>query len=356
MFELVGSIIVGILAFFGAYLGTKRIKRHLIDNYIEKRVTQAQKVNDEVLSKSRDIISTFEQTYTEDKPISEDELNDIIEICRNLARTSEDGGKEVSTVAYLLYKTVKDLKPNYKDKDEKSFELLALGDVVYLVSSSLRLIIYYCTNSAPIPFRTRLIKRSAIKKPLRKYLNDKKFYGLKHQPFGLTLNSNSEVILRFSEILGKTSSLIYSRNLYQFLQSNIPLAYQMIVRGIYIPLIIDKKNDEDGILFDNYEMHLIKIKGIKSVGQETGNFIEFYYSNINPRFKFVKSLHLNKFKSEFINDVFLNKDFEINDNYKIQKKLNETIKIKVSIDVAKENFKKNKWAFKFKLYKYKFTH
>ena len=52
--------------------------------------------------------------------------------------------------------------------------------------------------------------------------------------------------------------------------------------------------------------------------------------------------------SEYRENLYLDKE--------IQKKLNETIKIKVGVDVAKENFKKNKWAFKFKLYKYKFAH
>lgn len=354
--DLIGEIVVGVLAFIGAYLGTKRIKKHLIDNYIEKRVTQAQEVNDAVLSKSRDLISSFEKSYTENKPISENELNKIIENCRELSRTSEDGGKEVSTIAYLLYKTVKDLKPDYKDTEGRSFEGLSLGDVINLVSNSLRLIIYYCTNSAPIPFRTRLKKRSVIKRKLRKYLSDKKFYGLKHQPFGLTLNPNSEVILRYTEIVGKTSSAIYSRNLFLFLQSNIPLAYQMIVRKIYMPLIIDKKTEEDGIFFDNYEMHLVKIKGVKSIGEESGNFVEFYYSNINPVFSFIKGMKIEKFRSEFTNDVFLEKDFELADNYKLQKKLNETIKVKVSLDIAKENYKKNKWALKYKLFKYKIAH
>ena len=138
--EIIGEIVVGILAFIGAYLGTKRIKKHLIDNYIEERVTKAQNVNDEVLSKARDIISSFEQTYTENKPISEEELNKIIEQCRDLSKKSEDGGKEVSSVSYLLYQTVKDLKPSYKGKDEKGFEILTLGDVVNLVDKSLRLI------------------------------------------------------------------------------------------------------------------------------------------------------------------------------------------------------------------------
>lgn len=101
--ESLTQIFIGILAFLGAYLGTKRIKRHLIDSYIENRVTKAQEINDKVLSASRDIISSFEQTYADNKPISEDELSKIIEQCRQLSRQSEDGGKEVSTVSYLLY-------------------------------------------------------------------------------------------------------------------------------------------------------------------------------------------------------------------------------------------------------------
>lgn len=354
--ELVGNVVVGILAFIGAYLGTKRIKKQLIDNYIEDRVTKAQKVNDMVLSKARDMISSFEQTYTENKPISEEELNNIINQCRELSKKSEDAGKEVSTVCYLLHQTVKDLKTNYKDDIIKSYERLTLGDVINLVDSSLRLIVYYCTSSAPIPFSTRLIKRSVIKKRLRKYLKDKMFYGLKHQPFGLTLDPNSEIILRYSEIVNRINSSIYSRNLFLFLQSNIPIVYQMVVKKIYMPLILDKKQKEEGLFFDNYKMHLIKIREVKNFGKETGNFVEFYYSNLSPIFNFIKSLNINDFASEFTSDVFLNKKFQFDENLSLQKKLNETIMVKVRLDTAKCNYKKRKWSIKYRLYQYKLTH
>ena len=217
------------------------------------------------------------------------------------------------------------------------------------------LIIYYCTTSAPIPFRTRLKKRSVIKRRLRIYLRDKKFYGLKHQPFGLTLDPNSEVILRYSEIVRKANSSIYSRNFFLFLQSNIPIAYQMIVKKIYMPLIIDKKQNETGIFFDNHKMHLIKIKETKSIGEETGDFVEFYYSNLNPIFSFVDNMELNRFISEFTKDVFLNNNFQFDEKNKIQKKLNETIKVKIRRDVARNNYKKKKWRIKYKLFKYKLT-
>ncbi len=353
--EIIGEIVVGILAFVGAYLGTKRIKKYLIDNYIEDRVTKAQNVNDKVLSKARDIISSFEQTYTENKPVSKEELSKIVEQCRKLSKKSEDGGKEVSSVSYLLYHTIRDLKPRYGDKEEGSIEILTLGDVVYLVGSSLRLIIYYCTNSAPIPFRTKLKRRSVIKRKLRIFLKDKKFYSLKHQPFGLTLDPNSEVIIRYSEILRNINSSIYSRNLFLFLQSNIPILYQMIVNKIYMPLILNKEQKMEGFLFD-HRLYLIKITEIKSVGEKSGDFVEFYYSNINPVLRFVGNMNLESFKSNFTSDAFLNKNFQLNENYELRKQLNETIQVKVSLKKAKSNYKKNKWSIKHKLYKYKLTH
>ncbi|WP_024546333.1 hypothetical protein [Picosynechococcus sp. NKBG15041c] len=348
--ELISNIIVGVLAFVGVCLGIRRIKKQLIDDYIEKKITQTQQINDKVLIKSRDVLASFEQSYTENKNISEDELDNIIKTCSDLSRTSEDAGKEVSTIAYLLYKTVKDLKPiyNHITKNEKSYEILTLSDVINLVSSSLHLIIYYCTNSIPIPSQTKLQKRSLIKQPLRKYLNDKGFYSLKDQPFGLTLNPTSEVILTYSEIVGNTKSSIFSRNLFLFLRNNVPLAYQMMSRGIYVPLIINKK--EEDFLLGNPTMHLIKIKKIKRIGEKNGDFIEFYYSNISPSFYFVDNLDLNSFQSEFINDVFLDKQFKFNnEEYELSKKLQETIKVTISLEVAKENFKKNRSVFERKL-------
>ncbi|MFW5983457.1 MAG: hypothetical protein ACOCQ4_03065 [bacterium] len=352
--DILGEIIVGILAFIGAYLGTKRIKKHLIDNYIEDRVTKAQNVNDLVLIEARNIISSFEKTYTENKPISTEELSKIIEQCRELSKKSEDGGKEVTTVSYLLYQTVKDLKANYES--ENSFEILTKGDVVKLVDNSLRNIIFYCTNSAPIPFSTRLKKRSTIKKRFRMYLHDKKFYGLRYQPFGLSLDPNSEIVLRYSEILNQINSSIYSRNFFLFLQSNLPIIYQMIAKKVYMPLIIDREQSESVFFIDSYKMHLIKIKKIKSFGEETGDYIEFYYSNLSPMVHFAENMTTEAFKSNYTKDIFLDKKFQLDDNYKPQKKLNETIKLKVKLDIAQRNYRKNKWAIKWKLIKNKLTH
>lgn len=221
---------------------------------------------------------------------------------------------------------------------------------------SLRLIIFYCTSSAPIPYSTRLKKKSVVKRRLRKYLSDKKFYGLKYQPFGLTLNPNSEVILRYSGIVGRINPFIYSRNFYLFLESNIPLAYQLMVRGVYMPLVIDKKGQENFLLFDSLEMHLIKIKAIKSIGDESGEFIEFYYSNLNPVMKFVESLGIDKFRNEYNTDKYLSRDFKFDDNCKIYKKLNETIMIRITINEAKSNYRKNKWRLRYALFKSRFAH
>lgn len=239
----VAQIIVGVLAFFGAYLGTKRIKRHLIDNYIEGRVTRALETNDKVLSRIRTIISDFEQEHETNRPISEDDLDSVIDQCRELSNLSADGGKEVSTIAYLLYQTVQDTKPSYEanSKHGRFIEKITTGNFIGLVDNSLRLIIEHCETSTPIPFKTRLTKRSNIKRGLRKYLTDKRYYSLKHRPFGLTLNPNSEVILRFSSMVGYISTPLFRRNLFTFLQSNLPIVYELLVGKIYMPAVLAKK-------------------------------------------------------------------------------------------------------------------
>jgi len=67
-------------------------------------------------------------------------------------------------------------------------------------------------------------------------------------------------------------------------------------------------------------------------------------------------LNINMFTSEFTNDVFLNEKIQFDESFRLQKKLNETIVIKVRLDIAKRNFKKRKWLIKYRLYKNKFTH
>jgi cell shape-determining protein MreC len=128
-----------------------------------------------------------------------------------------------------------------------------------------------------------------------------------------------------------------------FLQDNIPVAYQMIAKKIYMPLIIENKQKVPGLFFDRTYLHLIKIQEIISYGEDSGNFVKFYYSNLNPVFIFVKNMKDDKIKSEFTND----------ENYQFEKKLNETIEIKVKLEKVQKNYKEKEQALKRKLRKYK---
>lgn len=298
----VAQIIVGLLAFFGAYLGTKRIKRHLVDNYIEGRVTRALETNDKVLNRTRSILSDFEQEYETNRVISEDDLDSVIDQCRELSNLSADGGKEISTIAYLLFQIVQDTKPSYEvnSKHGRSKEKISAGNFIGLVDNSLRLIIEYCETSTPIPFKTSLAKRSNIKRSLRKYLTDKRYYSLKHHPFGLTLNPNSEVILRFSSVVGCISTPLFRRNLFTFLQSNLPIVYELLVGKIYMPAVLAKKNDIE--LFGKQELYLVKVQPIKTVGTDAGEYIDFFYANISPRIKFVDGTSNEKLLEQFVHD------------------------------------------------------
>src|SRR5690554_3245816 len=262
--DVLAQVIVGILAFAGAYLGTKRIKKHLIDGYIEERVKKALNANDKVLSKVRSLLSSIEQEYSINRPITDDEIGELLEECKYLSRISEDAGKEVATIAFLLYQVIKDLKPRYKTEpktDERSSESLSVGQVVGLIDYTLRVIADYCVNTTPIPFSVRLVKRSSIRFGLRKYLVDSKYYRMKHQPFGLTLKTNSEVVVRFSSIVGNFNSAVFRIKLFVFLQDNYPMLYELLASKFYVPLVLEG-DDCQGISFRSTKLHLVKVKQI----------------------------------------------------------------------------------------------
>lgn len=350
------EIIVGLLAFFGAYLGTKSIRRQLTDSYIEARVAKALNVNDKVLSKTRAVLSELEQTYTENRPVSEDDLDDVIDQCKEISSLSEDGGKEVSTIAFLLYHTVEDLQPRYesKTKDGDSHERLSTGGFIGLVDSSLRLIVEYCNTSTPIPYKARLTKRSSIKRGIRKYISDKGYYSLKHQPFGITLNPNSEVVLRYSAIVGSISTALYRKKLFMFLQSNLPIVYELILGKVYMPVVLSKENGIE--LFGKQELHLIKVKSIKIFGAEGGDYFDFYYSNISPRLSFLDCYTSDRLRDEFVIDGFLQEDFSLEYYKQITRRTDETISVRVEAARARKNFSNHKWKIRYYLFKQRFSH
>lgn len=337
--EILGSIIIGIIAFAGAYIGTKTIKKQLIDKYIEERVKKAQESNDKTLSFSRDLKSSFEESYSKNKRISIDELQTIIKQCKDLSKISEDGGNEVATTSYLLYQTVKALKPSYKNDGATAFEVFTIKDLTNLVNNTLDLIIYYSTNIAPIPYRVKLKRKSLVKRKFRKMLSYKNFYSLQHQPFGLTLNPNSEVVLNYCEVLFSPNNYIFPRNFFQFLQTNVPIIYHLIASKIFMPVVLEKRLKDESFPFSKMALHLIKVRPIRSYGIENGDFVEFYYSNLSLFFGFVESIKEDEFSEEFNYDGYLKKDFNLDSNYDCKKILNETFIVKVKLDLANTNYK-----------------
>ena len=349
------NIIVGVLAFLGAYLGTKRIKRHLIDDYIETRVNTSRKANDAVLSESRKILSFINQSDSQRVFINEKSLRDTISFCEQLSELAEDGSKEVATTTFLLYNVIRDLKPEYKNKAGNFKDPITSKEIRSLIGKSLRLIIYYCTVSAPIPFNTNLKKGSRIRRKLRRYLSDKNFYKLKHQSFGITLNPNSETILSFSAVVSKMHPFIFSKNLFTLLQDNFLVAYELVIHQIYMPLILESNEQSHFPFIDNYNLHLIKFTFVRdfSPGKNPEEFVEFYYSNLSIGLIFVKNLDLSKFKEKYQRDYLLKREFLMNDDYQVTFLHSETIKIRVKLNLVKENFKNNRWRLRYKMLRYK---
>lgn len=357
--EIMGALaqlIVGLLAFIGAYLGTKRIKKHLVDGYIEERVRKALNANDKVLSTVRSLLLLLEHEYKENKPISSDEIEELVDECKDICRISEDAGKEVATVSFLLYQVIRDIYPNYKvdfKKDGRAMEHLFTADVVGLVDHSLRIIADYCVNSSPIPFKARLVKRSSIKFGLRKYLGDKKYYRLRHQPFGLTLSPNSEVLVRYSSVVGRFGTPIFRVNLYKFLQSNYPLIYELLAARIYVPLILEKK-ESDGELFGKSQLHLVCFKEVKILGDSRPRYLDCFYTNISPRVNFVDGYTALNLKNDFNYDGLLKKEFDVNCIDRVERRVLETLKYRIPLDIAKGNFQENKWKIRWLMVKFRY--
>jgi hypothetical protein len=347
------SVISNLLAAFaGAYLGSKGIRSILIDRYVERRVTKAQEANDQALAKARSFLDFLEQSYTEDKIIQESDLKDIEARCGELAEVSKDGGKEVATTAFLLHQTTKNLSPRYKSEGEGhlSVEALTTGDVVNFVGRAVRLIAFYCDNSAPIPRRAKLKKKSLIRHRLKKYLSDQSFYGLEHQPFGLTISTNSEVAVRFSELLRIASSPVLSRNFYLFLQDNAPIVYQLKAAMVYAPTVLAPERDSGLQVVGQQRLHLIKSRIVTSASNPRQKEIELVYANLNPIARFLGGMNASHISSEFTRDMFLGQRFSLGDQcHSMQVLHSEMLKVRMGMGNARRRYIANAIAISVKL-------
>jgi len=350
--SLPGVISNLLAAFTGAYLGSKGIRSILIDRYVERRVTKAQEANDQALAKARNLLSFLEQSYTEEKIIQESDLKDIEARCGDLAEVSKDGGKEVATTAFMLHQTIKNLSPNYKSESgsHSSIEVLTTGDVVNFVNRAVRLIAFYCDNSAPIPRRAKLRKKSLIRNRLKKYLSDQSFYGLEHQPFGLTIATNSEVAVRFSELPRMASSPVLSRNFYLFLQDNAPIIYQLKAAMIYAPPVLAPEQDSGLHVLGQQRLHLIKSRIMTSASNPRRKEIELVYANLNPIARFLGGTNAGQISSEFTRDAFLGQRFSLDDQcHSLQILHSEMLKVRMGMRNARRRYIANAIAISVKL-------
>lgn len=351
---VMSDIVVGILAFLGAWIGTKRIKKDLVDNYIESRVTKAFEANDNVRERIKAVLSELEEKYTVNAAITDDDLANLTEVCQDIARLSEDGSKEVATTAYLLSRTIGDIKPSYKtqSKESEHFERITISDLVGLIDRTLRLIIDYCDSAAPIPFSVSLKKRSYIKRSLRPYLKDKKFYSLKHQPFGLSLIPNSEIATHMASIVSKCNSPVFADNFYSVLQSNLPIAYELVANNVYMPIEIIETGDSR--LFGALKLSLIKMKKVTRFGDRPGGFIKFYYSNTSSTVNFLNNYPTEKIREDFTIDLFLSENFHMPDKAKISRQSNEVISIELPEEDVLITSKRKDIKIRWALLKFRF--
>lgn len=130
-----------------------------------------------------------------------------------------------------------------------------------------------------------------------------------------------------ASIVGKCNSPVFADNFYSVLQSNLPIAYELIANNVYMPIEIIEAGDSK--LFGTLKLSLVKMKSVTRIGDRAGRFIQFYYSNTSSTVNFLNNYTTEKIIEDFTIDSFLNENFQIPNKAKISRQSNEVISIEV---------------------------
>lgn len=331
------ATIAGII--FGIYAGNKGIRKYLINDIVKLRFRDICETNRKIFLLTKNIISDISSKISSPRPVTEDDLKNIIKITKNLSEEANGSSTEIHSLSEFLYETVKDIPTMIKTKHH--FERYMANEFYNLIYSTCSRINYFANNIVDIPNSTKIELFSEIRTDLKKYLKSKGIKKIKGFHVGLDLSVNSSISVIFSEMINQsTDSYIFKKRYFQLLNNNLPILYELLASKIYCPPII--RNNDTSIFGKKYELYLVKIKFMRTIGKKVENTVDLIYSNINNVVHFVQSLKEEDIKKDYY-DGFSHKKYDFwKDVRSISKLGEESIKVTVSQSGVEKLFKSHK--------------
>jgi hypothetical protein len=322
----------------GIYYGRKGLKRLLLDDIVKRKISDLHNTNREVSIITGKIVAELAHKEDLNRPVNEEDLSFIKMQTGKLVDCTTGASKEVATLAFFLDETIKRIDPSVESSTYR--ERRFASDFYYLLYNTCLKINQFSGNIIDLPRKIRLEPYNEINRSLHRFLSREETYRIKGVQFGLNLNANSSLSLLFSSIINRsTFTYIFKKRFFQLLQTNTPIIYELFVNNIYFPVMLESCTEHPFV--GKPTLHLVKFEMRRSIMlDKEKQTIEFFYSNINPIFKFVQNIKVDEFVKNYKDAFIKDENLFASLSLKVMILADETMSITCEKSDAERYFKK----------------
>jgi hypothetical protein len=302
-------------------------------------IQEIQNSNNETNKTCHKIIDKHRQKLNHNKPVPQQEIQDILDEIKDLYSCSFNCSKEVITYIYLLNRTFQGIIDQYPFPD--GYNNISSDKIYSFYLNILDHVTYFCTKIINIPQKITNTRTNYIKKELRPFVYKMKLRRYKFFEKGIDKRFDSPILMAFYNFAMNTCSFIVFKAVYRIAHSLSPISRIFFFNKIYYPLVLKSK---ETTMFGNAFYHLIGFEKNERL-KNNEIYYKLHYANIDNQILYKDSVDFDNIFSDFIDDFIPSKKINFN-NIKIIKRKDENFEVEIDELLLKNAFHTNKKQFK----------
>ncbi len=345
-FSYFSQIIAPLGVILGLILGYPLLKRKLIDSYITNQFEIIHENNRVLRKECLRLKEKYPVKYISQR-ISEEYLETVVTDLENLNRLAIDANPDSYKYSYLLFKSLKKFKEEWKIHQFENYYNETISTFIY---NHLDNIYNYSKSIGFVPENSNIKVKQILNPRIGKYVIDNKYYEIDGFDQSITYKKASALLVLFYYTNIRCSSMdngLLFKSCYKSAPSPSPFARIMHNQKIYIPLILKGESDIGvfipTLVFVGYER-------IETTLLESGistHYLVCHYANIS-QVGFVEGCikskeSLSDYKDAYLAETVIRledlKDFKVNKE-SISFKISEKDAMKYYVNVKNHLCKK----------------
>ncbi len=314
---------------YGLYLGTKSLRKLLLDDVVKGKMQRLLEANANVEKLTHTIIAELDSIESMNPLPTEYDYNYLKSKARNINDAALGGSKEINTLCYLFMRSIQGAFP-----DKLNEGSIRSPNYYEMLFNFALLANNFASNLIPIPEKIKTVPFSTGQRKLRGIKIKEEYLRLDRQEFGIDINVDKILFLRFVNMLiGTNSHFFYLRNFFRTTRDNTSLLLLLYYNKLYLPLSLAIT---DILFMPDPSLKLIKYSCITetSIDRVEKEYIYAYYSNLDN----VHCILDQKLPGKIlpINDSFGVEKFSITSQAEEIVLLEpETLRMKIPMNIAK---------------------